>query len=559
MSGGPGSSSEPVRRVTALFIAVAAISLVPRLWLAVHRPLSHNGAWHLFAARFFRHELGTIAHPPLFLLLLKACDRLSRSLLSYRLVPLAAGVASVLLVGLLLDRLGCLPSASALGALAIALSTTAVALSVQVEGFALAVAFVLAALWLALDLLAMDPEHPPPLSSRAGFAAFASLALLTEYLAGLFLIAVALAPILAAVLRPGYRRRLFAALPRRVAADVLTLAAPALVGAALYRFLARPWISMLSGAASGLPHFYLRPGAESPVAFLARTLAATSNLYSPAALAPFAAAAALVLFLALAILAPATERPANGGGDERLFPAVVLTLLIAVGAALGLLGRYPFGGTHRHQILLLYFAVLAGAVALDRFLRAFPPPGRLAITVLGVAAIGLAAFHNRDARVFRDEPMNTRAGIFARNLGGLEGGVVHFDQLNFIGLFMDFYAWDCRSAGRISEDPWEERYEFSQGDRHFTAIYHRFRFLMDLRSPALYADLRKTFPAAGAACQTVFHVDRNLFTGPHTLRPPAEREELQKQIPVLAATAGLTLRAMTVDDDFVEVALCPRP
>jgi hypothetical protein len=82
---------------------------------------------------------------------------------------------------------------------------------------------------------------------------------------------------------------------------------------------------------------------------------------------------------------------------------------------------------------------------------------------------------------------------------------------------------------------------------------------MDLRSPALYADLRKTCPAAGATCQTVFHVDRNLFTGPHTLRPPAEREELQKQIPVLAATAGLTLRAMTVDDDFVEVALCPRP
>ena len=103
--GAPGSR----RDVRRLLLAVTAVSLVPRLWLATHRTLSHNGAWHLFAARFFRQELGTIAHPPLFLLLLKACDLVSRSLLSYRFVPLAAGAGSVYLVGRLLDRLGCHP------------------------------------------------------------------------------------------------------------------------------------------------------------------------------------------------------------------------------------------------------------------------------------------------------------------------------------------------------------------------------------------------------------------------------------------------------------------
>jgi hypothetical protein len=558
MSGGRDSSSEPARRApAALLLAVAAISLVPRLWLAAHRPLSHNGAWHLFAARFFRQELGTIAHPPLFLLLLKACDLVSRSLLSYRFVPLAAGVASVLLVGLILDRLGCVPAASALGALTIALSTTAIALSVQVEGFTLAAAFVLATFFFALDLLRMDPQPLPPLSSRAAFAVFASLALMTEYLSGLFLIALVLAPLLAALLRPDYRRRLLAAMPRRFAADALTLLPPALVGAALYRILASSWIRMLSGPASGLPRFYYFPGVESPGTFLARTFSATGNLYSPVALAPRTALAVLGLFLAVAIVAPAAERPAAGRGVERLFPALVLTLLLAIGAALGYLGRYPFGGTHRHQILILYFAVLAGAVAFDRILRSAPAPRRLALAALGATAILLSALHNRNARVFRDEPMNVRAGTFARNLGG--PGIVHLDQLNFIGLFMDFYAWDCRFAGLVSESPRVERYEFSRGDRKFTAIYHRFLFLMDFRSPALYSELRSAFHAVGPECQIAFCVNRNLFTGPHTLRPQAEREDLQRKIPDLASAAGLALRAITIDDDFVEVALCPRP
>jgi hypothetical protein len=556
MSGGGDSPSAPARRAPALLLlAVAAISLVPRLWLAAHRPLSHNGAWHLFAARFFRQELGTIAHPPLFLLLLRICDGVSRSLLSYRFVPLAAGVGSVILVGLILDRLGCVPAASALGALTIALSTTAIALSVQVEGFTLAVALVLATFLFALDLLRMDP--PPTPARRAGFAICASLALLTEYLSGLFLIAVVLAPFLAALVRPDYRRRLLAALPRRFAADALTLLPPALVGAALYRILASSWIRMLSGAASGLPSFYYRPGAESPGAFLARTFSATANLYSPVALDPRTALAVLVLFLAVAILGPAAERPAAGRGVERLFPALVLTLLLAIGAALGYLGRYPFGGTHRHQILILYFAVLAGAIAFDRILRSAPAPGRLALAAVGAAAIALGALHNRGARIFRDEPMNVRAGSFARNLGG--PGTVHFDQLNFIGLFMDFYAWDCRFAGLVSESPRVERYDFSRGDRKFTAIYHRFLFLMDFRNPALYFELRSAVHAVGPECQIAFCVDRNLFTGPHTLRPEAEREDLQRKIPDLASAAGLDLRTITIDDDFVEVALCPRP
>ncbi|HEY7111771.1 MAG TPA: hypothetical protein VIA45_02460 [Thermoanaerobaculia bacterium] len=560
-SGSPrevaGGDSGPTRGTTALLLAAAGLSLVPRLAYAMHRPLSHNGAWHLFAARFFRHELGTIAHPPLFLLLLKACDAVNRSLFSYRLIPLVAGAASVYLVGRLLDRMGCLVPTSLLGALTIAFSTTAVALSGQVEGFTLAVFFVLSAFFFALDLFPMTGT--PPASSRTGFAVFASLALLTEYLSGLFLVAIALAPLAAAALLPDYRRRLRPGFPRRLGADALTLLPPAVVGAALYALLAGRWVGMLSGPASGLPRYYFHPGAETVRAFIRRTLTSTFDLFAPWKLPDSPACAALAAFVLLAIAAPATERLPETLRERRVLPALLLALLLAVGIALGLSGRYPFGGTHRHQILLLYFAVLAGAVAFDRLLRRAGPAAGAALAVAGAAAIAASALHNRGALLFRDEPMNVRAGIFAKNLAGLRGGVVHFDQLNFIGLFMDFYAWDCRFGGRISENPWEERYEFSRGERRFTAIYHRFRFLMDLRSPALYEDLRKTFPAAGRGCQTVFQVDRNLFTRPHTLRPEAEREDLQREIPARASAAGLDLRAITIDDDFVELVLCPRP
>jgi hypothetical protein len=82
---------------------------------------------------------------------------------------------------------------------------------------------------------------------------------------------------------------------------------------------------------------------------------------------------------------------------------------------------------------------------------------------------------------------------------------------------------------------------------------------MDFRNPALYSELRSAFRAVGPECQIAFCVDRNLFTGPHTLRPEAERDDLQRKVPELASAAGLALRAITIDDDFVEVALCPRP
>ena len=347
---------------TRLLLAIAALSLLPRLWLAWQLPLSHNGAWHLFASRNFAREFFRIAHPPLFLLLLKVCDAISHSLLSYRFVPLLASAASVYLVGRVLAKLGCRPASCALAALSVAFSTTAIALSCEVEAYTLCVFFVLAAFSVFLDLIPVD--GPVPVRSRIAFSALACLAILSEYVAGIFVIACVAAPVLAAALDPEYRRQMRQTLPKRLVADLLTLLPPAVVGGGLYLLLARRWVTSLSG----LPLFYFRPGTETAAEFLARNASNLVRLFSPFPQGRHGAFT-LAAFLVFVLAAPLIERRSSRGSSARLFPALLFAILLVVGAVFGLLGRYPFGGTHRHQILILLFAVLAGFVAFDGVLR----------------------------------------------------------------------------------------------------------------------------------------------------------------------------------------------
>jgi hypothetical protein len=539
-------------RHTALLVAVAAVSLAPRLWLALTVPLSHNGAWHLFAARNFTREFARIAHPPLFLPLLKGCDAVSRSLLSYRLLPLLAGAGSVFLVGRLLAKLGCRPATSVLGALTIAASTVAIALSVVVEAYTLCVFCVLAAFWFYLDLIRVDAL--PSIRSRIAFSSLACAALLFEYLTGIFLIACVGAPLLASAVDRKYGRQLRQALSRRLAADVLTFLPPVLVGALLYALLARRWITVLSG----LPLFYFQPAAESAVEFLVRNSGRVVRLFSPFP-QPRHGIFTLAAFLLFAISVPVAEKQRGRCSDNRIYPALFLTLLLFVGATLGLLGRYPFGGAHRHQILLLFFAVLAGFVAFDGLLPSARRGGRVVLVLACAGAIGWSALRNRDAvrKIGSDEPLSVRAGIFQKNLS--DTSVVHLDLMNFIGLFMDFYAWDCRYAGQVVGNPLVERYEFSRQGKVFTVLAHRWIWVMDFRDPALYWELRASVGKTGSACDTVFCVNRNLYGPLRSPLPDRDRDALERRIPALARAAGLTTRSVVLGDDSVEAGVCSRP
>ncbi|MGE5278852.1 MAG: hypothetical protein ACM3SU_17815, partial [Acidobacteriota bacterium] len=262
-------------------------------------------------------------------------------------------------------------------------------------------------------------------------------------------------------------------------------------------------------------------------------------------------------FLLLVVALPAAREGERRPSAARLLPALVLVILIVVGAALGLLRLYPFGGTPRHQVLILLFALLAAFVALDSFLRATRGPRRAALAVLCAGAIGANVVANRDRihRFGRDEPLNVQAGIYTRELARVR--TVHLDLMNFIGLFMDYYPWDCRFAGRISENPPIERYELSRDGRRLTVIAHRGIWMMDFLAAPLYQELRASTQAG--ACETVLSVDRNLFRAPRTARPQSERLDLQARIPALAAAAGLNARSVKLSDDFVFTDLCTEP
>jgi hypothetical protein len=544
-----------VERSDALLLAVAAIALAPRLWLSLRLPLSHNGAWHLFAARNLAREFRGIAHPPLFPLLLKACDALSRSLLSYRFFPLIAGVGSVYLMGRILKRLGCGNWASTLGALALAVSTAAIAISVVVEGHSLCGFFVLAAFYFYLDLVQVD--HPPSRRSRLGFAATASLALVSEYAGGLFLLAGLAAPVLAYLASREYRRRIRPLLRDRIGADVLTLAAPALIGAVQYLFLARGWIRELSGPSSGLPLFYLATSKESLWKFWIHNLSRTANLFAPVHFSRHGAVAlAGFLLLVLILSAVGRKKPTLSG---RGFPALVFAALLAIVAVLGALNAYPFGGTHRHQLLLLLFAILAGAVAFDSVVKRLRSWARPTVVALVFATLISYGIRNRHGVYFvnGDEPLNVRAGIYAQELAA--AGTVHVDQMNLVGVFMDYYSWKCRFAGRLAENPPIERYDLASDDRHLTVVVHRWIWVMDFRNEALYRELRASVSSRVGVCEIAFCVDRNLYNAPRTPRPDAERMAIETGAPKLARAAGFQMESLRVTDDLVSAKLCVEP
>jgi hypothetical protein len=558
------AAGSPRLRTRALLIAVAGLSLIPRLWVARHHPLSFNGAWHLFIARNFWREYASMAHPPLFVLLLKACDAVSHTLLSYRSLLILAGAGCVYLVGRVLQKLGALPAVAVFGALTMACSQAAIILSNLVQGYMLCVFLVLASFFHYLDLVRAD--RLPGWSNRAAFSTFACLALLVEYMAGLYLLACVVAPLAAVAFSPTLRGSFRRTFVRRWQADCLTLVPPALVGGGLYLVLVRRWhISYFSYAP-----FYFQPDRERVGDFLARGITGVVNLFAPAVLSsPVWAISLLVVFLAVVLAAPATEREPAGGSSIRLFPALFLAVLLVAGMTLGLLRRYPFGGDgQRHQFLLFLFSVLAGCVALDRLLRAVPRAIRPVLTALSLGAIGVNLVLNREAILKPElEALTSKVGVYRQGLD--RASAVHVDEFDLVGLFMEYYGWECRFAGRQPDKPWVERYELVRNGRKLDILAYRNLWIMDFNAPNLYAELRTTIEARGGSCELVFSVNRNIYgrapwepwpgasrdPSPEGELPASERARLEASIPALARNQHLETRSLELGD-YVSAEFC---
>src|ERR1051326_9138389 len=88
-------------RLTLIAICLAAAA--PRLYFAVTQFIEYDGYWNAFIAqqdrwRSFIWEYQTIAHPPLYYLLLRVSLWFGHSPLIYRAVSLITGIATIWLL-----------------------------------------------------------------------------------------------------------------------------------------------------------------------------------------------------------------------------------------------------------------------------------------------------------------------------------------------------------------------------------------------------------------------------------------------------------------------------
>ena len=526
------------------------MGLALRLYVGLTHPIDYNGFWHVFIARNLRREYSGLAHPPLFLLLLKGVDALSHTRMAYRSLSILSGLLAIALVHRILEKLRTDPAVAFLGALTMAASQSAIFLSRGVQSYMLAVFFIL---WSFVFYLDIARPEPAGWRRRAAFAALASLAVATEYFAGLYLVAAALAPLLVAAFRPAYRRALRATLTRRILPDAATLAPPAILGTLLYESIAKPWVTRLNH----LPEFYLRPGTETPAAFVTRNLWNLFNLFSPALLwSPRRAAALVLLFAAVVFLAAIVSGGREADDAERALPAAILVILLVLGMVLGLRGLYPFGGAMRQQFLFFQFGLLAGFVAFDRLVSRAPSPAarRTLLFLCGAALAVNVAANSKNLLPMGRDPFTVQAYTFDRSFP--QARVVQTDQFNLVGFFIAHHDWAWSYDGSLPGLPAVQRYELARDGRRLTLLAHRDRWNFPLLEGGTYAVLRAAGAAAGAECTTAFVVHQNLYKPPDRKLPPLDEVELLDAAPSLARAGGLTLRRLVSRGDDAYLELC---
>ncbi len=529
-----------------MWMTMAVLAFLPRIIDALLRPIDYNGFWHIFIARNLSREWKNLQHPPLFLLLLRLSDSVSHSVLSYRVWSLAGGVATVLLTGLVLLRLGCRRWVVLAGSAIMAFSVNAIRLSNEVESYSLCVALVLAAFFFYVDVV--GPSGPASPRARLGFSVCSCVAIGLHYFAGLFLTACAVAPLLVAALNPEYGKALRRALRRRWPADALTLLPGFGVGLLLYEVQAKRWVMPLSS----LPSYYYQPGRETAGSFLVRNLRETFNLFAPVAL-PRAryALPILALFLAGVVLTVFLERgraATQKSIPARAFPAATLLVLLAEGMALGLLGRYPFGGLMRHQFLLLLFALLAGMVAVDTIVRQ-PPVAGLEQVTQGVLAGALLLSLGAQLPKLLAPPQDRLAPIIKAHAQGLWAvGSVSVDQFNLVGLFTQFHNLTWRFRGRLPGRGAVEVYEIAGPGGRLMITAFREWWIFDFRDPRLYAELAGAWGSRGSH-DCVLTIAGTIFDKP--ARQPlskASRATIVQRIAAGSRSSDLMPRDVTVSE-----------
>ena len=512
--------TEHQRRAT--FAVGAVTALIAAMLLVLYRRVGvgYDGFWDVFTARhelwepFLRAVLDH-PHPPLFFLLLKGVTALfGAHVLAYRAISIVSTLGSTVLLALLVRRTTGSTWLPPLAAATFGLSWATAELALEPRGYALAMLMTLAALvpFLALVEHGFDGGAPgsPGLGARAGFGALLTAGFLAHYYVGFVFAACALAPFVLAAADRDYRRHLTAGWRRRPWANALTFALPALIIAAFYRHIH----GFGGGRLHHVPEFLFDPARETFLEFVGRTSVALAALFSPIAWTGarhtvLALAAAAVLALSASVLAVGWRRRTLTIGA-----ATMVTMLLLLWAGLiiaALMGFYPYGGSMRHQYVLLPFVLFALVAAVHQLALLRPGKRGLALLAAGllvaVSATNAAAWLRRPP-LYPVHQFSAALSAFAEPLS--RAPAVYVDQYNVVPLFARYHDWSWRLERRLGMrlDVWR----IEKRGRVFHVCHDRRRWLLDFRVAALYESFAACLGATGAERLAVARIQQYRFS-----------------------------------------------
>jgi hypothetical protein len=334
-----------------------AFGFIVRLWLSHAVFLNPDEALHYWLslqpslALTYQATMVT-AHPPLYIVMLHYLSYLGSSEFLLRLPSVLAGTALCWVVFLWLERVT--SRATALIGLGLLLfSPSLIYVSAEVRQYAPLLLFCAGALYFFDSALAENSLPRMALSSI-----FLWLALLTHYSALLFALAL------------GFYALLRIAAVKPPAKVLVTWILSQLFALALVAVLFRTHISLLK--AQALPEkwadTYLRgsifhPSTSGAVTFVFKaTLQLFHYLFSQGAVGILG----LLLFAGGVILLWREQQPRDSCRPSPRHLAFLLVFPLVVNCALGLAGKYPYGGS-RHDSYLALFVMPGIAVALARW------------------------------------------------------------------------------------------------------------------------------------------------------------------------------------------------
>ncbi len=538
-----GANRSPYPFWPALLVAALA-GLLVRWYVGRKTYISFDEWQHVFMASSARwtdlsFELQANAHPPLFFLLLRGIVRLGNVAL-YRSISIAAGVGSIVVVGLIARKILRSPVIQSLCAIAFALSAAAISTSVEIRSYQLAVFFTLMAFLAWLSLIQRADERIG-FGPCIKFAIWSSLALASHYSAVFFLGACMAVPFLLAAMLPRLGNEwISGARKQSIRLVSSAFALPCTVFAFEY------FLHVRGQSIQGyLLDFYRggRPG-ETAAKFIVRNSRNFFNLFSPI---EFHSPAAFLVVIVLVCAAAAwilfkSSRDRPGAGVLSAAAIVFAIVMVLELLAASLAQKYPFGGLLRHQYIAGPFLLIAAFVLLDALVSMVGPTMRRAIPALLLAAIvvnlivewpRLIVF---PGLVLLKEEFNAWRSAFP------DTHAVYLDHWGVIGHFIHTHDRPRRFVRRIMDDAWIDQYGLPDGTQIF---YDKTRDNLDLTDSSVYRSFAACLRGSGVNELSVFFVSADYTPSDQTLR------DLEKSIVQKAAEQGLVTGKVVTGRTYV--------